>query len=72
MARQLARFEVADAPTVWQVAGHVVLGQGQVSDFVNDTVVTPDGGRMDRQYLLHPGAVGVIAWDAQDLSLIHI
>jgi 8-oxo-dGTP pyrophosphatase MutT (NUDIX family) len=66
VVRQLARPEVADTPTVWQVAGHVVLGHGQVSDFVNDTVVTPDGGRMDRQYLLHPGAVGVIAWDEND------
>ena len=66
MARQLARSEVADSPVVWQVAGHVILGHGQVSDFVNDTVVTPDGGRMDRQYLLHPGAVGVIAWDEND------
>ncbi|HEY3339594.1 MAG TPA: NUDIX hydrolase [Propionicimonas sp.] len=51
---------------VWPVAGHVVLGHGNVSDFVNDTVVTPDGGRMERQYTLHPGAVGVIAWDAED------
>ncbi len=66
MARQLARSEVADTPMVWPVAGHVVLGHGQVSDFVNDTVVTPDGGRMERQYTLHPGAVGVIAWDADD------
>jgi ADP-ribose pyrophosphatase len=51
---------------VWPVAGHVVLGRGRVSDFVNDTVVTPDGGRMERQYTLHPGAVGVIAWDDAD------
>ena len=66
MARHLARSEVADSPLVWPVAAHVVLGHGQVSDFVNDTVVTPDGGRMERQYTLHPGAVGVIAWDTED------
>ena len=66
MARQLDRSEVADSPVVWPVASHVVLGHGNVSDFVNDTVLTPDGGRMERQYTLHPGAVGVIAWDADD------
>lgn len=66
MARQLARDAVTDVPMAWPLAGHRVLGQGAVSDFVNDTVVTPDGGRMERQYLLHPGAVGVVAWDAAD------
>lgn len=66
MVRELTRSEVADRPMVWPVAGHVVLGHGRISDFVNDTVVTPDGSRMERQYTLHPGAVGVIAWDADD------
>ena len=66
MARQLAAAEVGDTPMVWPVASHVVLGHGKVSDFVNDSVVTPDGGRMERQYTLHPGAVGVIAWDDAD------
>lgn len=66
MARQLAPAEVGDSPMSWPVASHTVLGHGQVSDFVNDSVVTPDGGRMERQYTLHPGAVGVIAWDEGD------
>lgn len=64
--RELARAEVADTPLVWPVTAHRVLGSGRVSDFVNDTVETPDGTTMDRQYLLHPGAVGVIAWDEAD------
>lgn len=66
MARQLSTAEVADFPMSWPVAAHRVLAKGNVSDFVNDTVITPDGGRMDRQYTLHPGAVGVIAWDNAD------
>lgn len=66
MARELAPSEVADAPMSWPIASHRVLGRGAVSDFVNDTVVTPNGSRMERQYTLHPGAVGVIAWDADD------
>ncbi len=61
--RQLSRAEATDEPLAWPVTAHRVLGSGSVSDFVNDTVETPDGGSMDRQYLLHPGAVGVIAWD---------
>lgn len=61
--RTLASAEVADEPLAWPVAGHRVLGTGAVSDFVNDTVVTPDGTSIERQYTLHPGAVGVIAWD---------
>ncbi len=64
--RELSRTEVADTLLVWPVAAHRVLGTGKVSTFVNDTVVTPDGTTMDRQYLLHPGAVGVIAWDDAD------
>lgn len=66
MARQLTSAEVADTPAGWPIASHRVLGRGAVSDFVNDTVVTPDGNRMERQYTLHPGAVGVIAWDSED------
>ncbi len=66
MARELARSEVADKPMAWPVASHLLLGHGRISDFVNDTVLTPDGSRMERQYTLHPGAVGVIAWDADD------
>ena len=66
MSRRLDRDEVADQAVVWPVASHRVLGRGAVSDFVNDTVITPSCAQMERQYLLHPGAVGVIAWDEDD------
>ncbi len=64
--RLLADDELADLPMAWPVARHTVLGIGAVSNFVNDDVVTPDGQSMARQYTLHPGAVGVIAWDDSD------
>lgn len=64
--RELSRAEVTDLAMDWPVARHQVLGRGRVSRFVNDTVVTPSGAQMERQYLLHPGAVGVIAWDQSD------
>lgn len=64
--RQLEAEEIADQPMRWPVVGHRVLGHGAVSDFVDDQVRTPFGQTMARQYLLHPGAVGVIAWDTED------
>ncbi len=64
--RLLADDELADLPMAWPIAAHTVLGRGAISDFVNDDVITPDAGRMARQYTLHPGAVGVIAWDEAD------
>ena len=64
--RQLAAGEIADQPIRWPVVDHRVLGRGAVSEFVDDQVRTPSGETMQRQYLLHPGAVGVIAWDDAD------
>jgi len=64
--RQLAADEIADLALAWPVVGHRVLGRGAVSDFVDDQVLTPSGETMARQYLLHPGAVGIIAWDDAD------
>lgn len=64
--RQLDASQLADAPMSWPVVDHEVLGSGRVSDFVDDLVQTPSGSRMARQYLLHPGAVGVVAWDDAD------
>lgn len=66
MPEELGPAELADAALAWQVTGHAVLGRGVVSDFVDDEVSTPSGQTMARQYLLHPGAVGVIAWDDRD------
>lgn len=54
---------IADKPTDWQVRDRDVLGRGWVSNFVNETVITPSGDAVQRQYLTHPGAVAVVAWD---------
>lgn len=66
MVRELAADDIADRREFWPVTRHEVLARGNVSSFVEDAVATPDGATMRRQYLLHPGAVGVIAWDADD------
>jgi ADP-ribose pyrophosphatase len=66
MVRELAWDDIADRRESWPVTRHEVLARGNISSFVADTVRTPDGASMSRQYLLHPGAVGVIAWDEAD------
>lgn len=39
------------------------LGRGAITTLVQDQVETPDGELVRREYLQHPGAVGVIAMD---------
>lgn len=66
MAEQLGSDQVEDRPVSWPVTSHEVVARGSVATFVTDQVATPDGSSMRRQYTLHPGAVGVIALDADD------
>lgn len=64
--RELSADELKDQPEFWPVLEHRLLASGSVCDFVVDRVQTPSGEAMVRQYTLHPGAVGVIAWDDAD------
>ena len=68
--RILSVDEVADEPLDWPVISHEVLGAGLVSDFVRDEVRVPDGTTMVRDYLAHPGAVGVIALDEAERVVV--
>ncbi len=43
-----------------------MLAEGKIGTFVEDQVSTPDGQTMAREYLHHPGAVGIIALDDSD------
>lgn len=56
---------IGDQPVEWPVQAREVLARGAVSSFVEETVLTPDGTAMRRQYLTHPGAVAVVAWDTE-------
>lgn len=49
----------------WEVTDRVELGAGRVSTFVDETVNTPSGETMTRQFLTHPGAVAVVCWDEE-------
>jgi len=55
--------EITDTPMSWMVDSSETLASGQIADFVQDQIRTPDGKVITREYLRHPGAVGVIALD---------
>jgi 8-oxo-dGTP pyrophosphatase MutT (NUDIX family) len=55
--------ELLDAPEAWPVTSTAVLASGQVAQFIQDQITTPDGELIAREYIQHPGAVGVIALD---------
>jgi 8-oxo-dGDP phosphatase len=58
--------QIADTPLAWPVDSSTVLAEGRVGRFVQDRVRTPDGEVMTREYVRHPGAVGVIALDEHE------
>ena len=61
-----------DQPMAWPVRSREVLGTGFVSSFVDEEVETPSGETMRRQYVTHPGAVGVVAWreESDDVAVV--
>jgi 8-oxo-dGDP phosphatase len=62
----LTRDQLVDEPLAWPVTDARVLAKGHIGTFVEDQVRTPDGETMKREYLQHPGAVGIIALDDSD------
>lgn len=60
----------ADRACAWPVASSEVLADGPVIAMVRDTVTTPDGESMIRDYVTHPGSVVIIAVDAEDQLIL--
>ena len=58
--------ELVDVPLAWPVVSSTVLARGKITSYVQDQVRMPDGQLIAREYLKHPGAVGVIALDDHD------
>jgi ADP-ribose pyrophosphatase len=58
--------QIADTPLAWPVESSSVLAEGAVGRFIQDRVRTPDGEVITREYVRHPGAVGVIALDEHE------
>lgn len=61
----LGARDLTDTPLSWPVVATTTLGEGVITTLVQDQVRTPDGELIKREYLVHPGAVGVIALDDQ-------
>jgi ADP-ribose pyrophosphatase len=59
----LTRADLVDVPVSWSVTGERVLGAGNFTALVQDDITAPDGATLQREYLRHPGAVGIIALD---------
>ncbi|MDR0991185.1 MAG: NUDIX hydrolase [Propionibacteriaceae bacterium] len=63
--------EVADQPLLWPAREQARM-EGLISTFVTDQVTTPTGEVVQRDWLRHPGAVAVIALDADDrIAVVH-
>lgn len=66
-------MSIADEPRQWEVRSRDILGAGAISSFVENEVSVPSGGTVKRQFLTHPGAVCVVAWDeeADTIACLH-
>ncbi|GAA2178771.1 NUDIX hydrolase [Brooklawnia cerclae] len=64
--------DLVDVPESWPVVSHEVKATGRVQNFVEERVVTPTGDTMVRQWVGHPGAVGIMALDDQGrIAVVH-
>jgi ADP-ribose pyrophosphatase len=63
--------EIVDSPASYDVLDTTLaLHSGRVIDVRTDVVAFPDGGSATRDVVVHPGAVGVIALDADERVLL--
>lgn len=61
---------VVDALAPRPVVETTVVHEGRVFDLRSDVVDLGDGGRVTREYLDHPGAVAIVALDADERVLL--
>jgi ADP-ribose pyrophosphatase len=61
---------IEDRPAHWPVLGGADLARGGITVYRRERVRMEDGTEADREYTLHPGAVGAIVYDEErDLVL---
>ena len=63
--QELTGSDLVDRAIAWPVTAERVLGAGTFTALLQDDVTAPDGTTLQREYLKHPGAVGIIALDGQ-------
>jgi ADP-ribose pyrophosphatase len=61
---------IEDTPETWDVVESRQRFKGHVIDVVTDTVRMPGDENADRDYVVHPGAVAVVALDDDDRVLL--
>ncbi|MFI1576902.1 NUDIX domain-containing protein [Embleya sp. NPDC020630] len=64
------RARIGDTPESWPVSASETPFRGRVWSMRSDVVEMPDGSSARRDYLDHPGAVGVVALDEQGRILV--
>jgi ADP-ribose pyrophosphatase len=62
--------EISDAAEQWPVVSSAELARGRLVTVRTDKVRTPDNQFAEREVVLHPGAVAVLALDAADRALV--
>lgn len=62
----LSSAQLSDEPEQWPVVERAELMRNPIFAMRRDSVQAPDGAVMERDYVAHPGAVGVIALDEDD------
>jgi ADP-ribose pyrophosphatase len=63
-------MEIRDEPEKWPVLASQTQFRGHIITARTDTVRMPDGKEVERDYVEHPGAVGVVALDEADRVLL--
>ncbi|SEL29710.1 NUDIX domain-containing protein [Nonomuraea pusilla] len=63
-------MRIEDTPEAWDVVASAEHFSGRVIKVVTDTVRMPRDEVADRDYVVHPGSVAVVALDEQDRVLL--
>ncbi|MFI7446807.1 NUDIX domain-containing protein [Nonomuraea sp. NPDC049714] len=63
-------MRIEDTPETWDVVESRQRFRGHVIDVVTDTVRMPGDENADRDYVVHPGSVAVVALDDDDRVLL--
>ncbi|NLT30776.1 MAG: NUDIX hydrolase [Propionibacterium sp.] len=63
---RLSADELVDRPEQWPTVSRTELMRNRIFSMQSDTIRTPDGEELVREFVQHTGAVGVIAVDADD------
>jgi ADP-ribose pyrophosphatase len=62
--------QIRDEPAHWPVVASAGQYRGKIINVRTDTVRVPEGTTMEREVVEHPGAVAILALDAQDRVLM--